>query len=132
MLKILLCCGGGFSSSALAQKMQKDIQLHKMEDKVMIDFYPFSIAKDKYQEFDIIMCCPHLKMHIPSFVEKEQPQIPIYILPPRMYGLMKIKELYQDALDIIDIFHQHHKNPVFFPNEENILRVTRYVAYHHQ
>lgn len=57
MIEILLCCGGGFSSSAIATKMKKEILLNGMENKVAIDFYPFSIAKEKCEQYDIIMCC---------------------------------------------------------------------------
>ena len=48
MIHILLCCGGGFSSSALAAKVKKDIQQYQLEDKFEIEFSPFMIAKKKW------------------------------------------------------------------------------------
>lgn len=129
MITILLCCGGGFSSSALTTKMKQEIINKGLEDKVSIDFYPFTIAKDVYQDYDIIMCCPHLRMYIKDFMNQVAPTIPLYILPPRMYGMMDIEELTADAEDVIEIFHRKKENPVCFPGEENILRVTRVVAY---
>ncbi|MFV0395352.1 MAG: PTS sugar transporter subunit IIB [Coprobacillaceae bacterium] len=132
MIRILLCCGGGFSSSALATKMKKDIITEGMEEKVDIDFYPFTIAKDKYQDYDIIMCCPHLKMYIKEFIERIKPTIPLYVLPPRMYGMMNIKELYQDAKDVVSMYKETNTNPICFPGKENTLRVTRDVAFHNQ
>ena len=54
MIKILLCCGGGFSSSFVAERMKKEIQNLGMEDDVMIEFSPFSIAKNRFLEFDIV------------------------------------------------------------------------------
>ena len=33
MLRILLCCGGGFSSSYIVEKMKKEIQDHHMNDE---------------------------------------------------------------------------------------------------
>ena len=93
MIKILLCCGGGFSSSFVAERMKKEIQNLGMEDDVMIEFSPFSIAKNRFLEFDIVVCCPHLNIYVKQLVEKEDIPIPIYVLPPRMYGNMEIKEI---------------------------------------
>ena len=37
MIRILLCCGGGFSSSAMAKHMQDEIIAQHMEDEVAPD-----------------------------------------------------------------------------------------------
>lgn len=129
MIKILLCCGGGFSSSAIAQRMKKEIIKRGIEKDVYIEFYPFTIAKEKYLDFDILMCCPHLKMYVPQFLQDTNLAIPLYILPPRMYGLMDIEEVLLDAKNCIDIYKRTNSNPVFFPGEENILKSTRIKAY---
>lgn len=115
MIKILLCCGGGFSSSFVAERMKKEIQNLGMEDDVMIEFSPFSIAKNRFLEFDIVVCCPHLNIYVKQLVEKEDIPIPIYVLPPRMYGNMEIKEIYQDACDLIKCFKKHIKILFIFP-----------------
>lgn len=131
-MKILLCCGGGFSSSYVAERMKKEIVENHMSNDVMIEFSPFSLALEKIQDFDIMVCCPHLNIYVKQLVEKQDISIPIYILPPRMYGKMEIKEIYRDARDIIDLFQQGEKNPVHFPKEDNILKVKRICAYYHQ
>lgn len=132
MIRILLCCGGGFSSSYVAERMKKEIIENQMQEEVLIEFSPFSIALERINEFDIMVCCPHLNIYVKQLVEKQDIPIPIYILPPRMYGRMEIKEIYQDALDILNIFSTTHINPVHFPDEENVLRITRQCAYSHQ
>lgn len=132
MLRILLCCGGGFSSSYVTERMKKEIIENHLGDEVMIEFSPFSIALEKIKDFDIVVCCPHLNIYVKQLVAKQDIPIPIYILPPRMYGRMEIQEIYQDAKDIIDIFYKTHQNPVHFPNEDNVLRITRQCAYAHQ
>ena len=131
MLKILLCCGGGFSSSYVTQRMKKEIIEHHLENEVDIEFSPFSIALEKIDEFDIMVCCPHLNIYVNQLLSKGDVSIPIYILPPKMYGKMEIEEIYQDAKDLVDMFKQGAKNPVHFPGEENVLRITRSCAYHH-
>lgn len=129
MIKILLCCGGGFSSSAIAQKMSKDIEKLGLQEEAYVEFYPFTIANEKYHDFDIIMCCPHLKMYVMDFINRVNPDIPIYILPPKMYGMMNIEEILQDAKDIIDIYSTTKTNPVHFEGEDNVLRITRGIAH---
>lgn len=132
MIRILLCCGGGFSSSYVAERMKKEIFESHMENEVMIEFSPFSIALEKINEFDIMVCCPHLNVYVKQLCHETHIDIPIYVLPPRMYGKMEIQEIYQDAKDIISLFHEGSKNPVHFPGEENVLRITRVGAYAHQ
>ncbi|MPM45373.1 hypothetical protein SDC9_92060 [bioreactor metagenome] len=122
MVHILLCCGGGFSSSALAAKVKKDIQQYQLEDQFEIEFSPFMIAQEKMDRFDIIVCCPHLTYDVKKMVKNANPDKPIYILPPRMYGLI-------DILDVLEMYSRTPTNPVHFPGEENVMRVTRSVAY---
>lgn len=47
MIKILLCCGGGFSSSALSSKAEKEIIENNMENDFHIEFAPFMLAVKK-------------------------------------------------------------------------------------
>lgn len=132
MIKILLCCGGGFSSSYVTERMKKEIIENHLEDEVMIEFSPFSISLEKIDNFDIMVCCPHLNIYVKQLVAKQNIPIPIYILPPRMYGKMEIQEIFQDAKDIIRIFQDNRVNPVCFPGEENVLRIKRQCAFAHQ
>lgn len=60
MIKILLCCGGGFSSSALSSKAEKEILENNMQNDYSIEFSPFFTANNKISQFDILVCCPHL------------------------------------------------------------------------
>lgn len=48
MIKILLCCGGGFSSSYVAERMKKEIKSSGMEKDVMIEFSPFLSQKKSF------------------------------------------------------------------------------------
>lgn len=129
MVKVLLCCLGGFSSSALAQKVEKEILESNMQNDFYIEFSPFQLAVKKASEFDIIVCCPHLIIDVKKIIKTLNPNIPIYILPPRMYGMMSFDELSLDVVDAIELYNKNKVNPVYFPGEESILRVTRHVAY---
>ncbi|WP_270566182.1 PTS sugar transporter subunit IIB [Clostridium beijerinckii] len=129
MIRILLCCGGGFSSSTLASKVEKEILENNMQNDYSIEFSPFLLVNKRMSEFDIIVCCPHLIMQVKKFVKTSEIDKPIYILPPRMYGLISFKELAMDVVDAINLYNETKINPVYFPGEENTMMVTRHVAY---
>lgn len=131
MIKILLCCGGGFSSSAISQRMKKEIIEMDMQELVTIDFMPFTLGTKDIDMYDIMVCCPHLNIYVKHLVEKQAINKPIYILPPKMYGRMEITEIYQDSIDIIKMFNDRKINPVHFPGEENVLRIQRQCAFAH-
>ncbi len=132
MIRMLICCAGGFSSSAMAEKAKKEIIEKHMEDKISIDFAPFSMAARELGDYDLMMVCPHQKYQIKRYNDEYvKDQIPIYLIPPRLYGTMAIEEVYQDAVDILEIFKKNPHNPCHFPGEESVLRIKRDVAYAH-
>ena len=104
MIRVLLCCGGGFSSSYVAERMKKEIIAKNLSNQLEMEFSPFSLVLEKIDNFDIIICCPHLNIYVKQLLEKTDVQVPIYILPPRMYGNMEIEEIYQDVIDLLEIY----------------------------
>ena len=129
MIRILICCAGGFSSSAMAANVKKQIEQNGLGQQVAIDFSPLSGAPKVMQHFDVIVTCPHLRYQLKDFNEKAiKNQLPLYVLPPRMYGIMDVNEIYEDALDIVENFKKNPVNPYFFPGEEDIMRVTPLVS----
>ena len=76
MIRVLLCCGGGFSSSYVAERMKKEIIAKNLSDQLEMEFSPFSLV-------------------------------------------------------LLEIYQQTHMNPVHFPGEENVLKITRQKAYKH-
>jgi len=129
MLKILLCCGGGFSSSYIMTRVQKQIEEEHMEDEVSIDFSPFKTMDEVYKGKDIIVCCPHLEMEIKLKKDLGKIDVPMYLLPPKMYGNLSIKDLLQDCHDIIDLWNENPVNPVHFPGEDKVMKIHRPGAY---
>ena len=58
MIRVLLCCGGGFSSSYVAERMKKEIIAKNLSNQLEMEFSPFSLVLEKIDNFDIIICCP--------------------------------------------------------------------------
>ncbi|MFQ9924362.1 MAG: PTS sugar transporter subunit IIB [Beduini sp.] len=130
MVKILICCLGGFSSSAMSVKMSNEIKEKGYEDKISIDFQPFALSHDVMNQYDVVMCCPHLKFEISTFMKKYGDiETPLYLLPPKMYGSMNVEDVYEDALDIVEGFKETKMNPFHFPNEDNVMRIKRICSY---
>ena len=128
-MKILICCGGGFSSSYVAMRMQNEINARHLENQYQVDFLPFSLILEKFEEYDVIMLCPHLKMDLAKLLKIHSLDKPIYLLPPRIYGMMTLDAIIEDGEDIIQLFESDHHNPVVFPGEENLLRIQRHQSY---
>ncbi|TLG76764.1 PTS sugar transporter subunit IIB [Culicoidibacter larvae] len=133
MLRIVIMCGGGFSSSHLAARTSKELIQLNMDNEVQIDYYEHGTNKTKFADYDIVMCCPHLKMVIPTLIQETglAERVPFYIIPPKMYGMISAKELVADAYEVVRRFKEQPLNPFSFPDEPNPLRITRHLAYVH-
>ncbi|MCF0105142.1 MAG: PTS sugar transporter subunit IIB [Holdemanella sp.] len=138
MLRILVCCGGGMSSSYLARNLTKGVKEAGLDKEIFVDFRGFSQSHDVADSFDIMMLCPHLRYRIQDYLKLHEQDYhsklentAIYVIPAQMYGLMQIKELYMDALGILDIFKEQGGHPTYFPGEEDAGKIKRNKAYYH-
>ncbi|WP_281522002.1 PTS sugar transporter subunit IIB [Dubosiella newyorkensis] len=130
MIKAAICCGGGFSSSTMAEHIKKGIETYGLSSELSIEFCPFLLASKKIDAYDIFILCPHLARDVKKFNERYcQNKKPLYLLPIRMYGPVDVQELYYDIQDILIRFEENPINPVHFPGEENCLKVKRVKAY---
>ena len=123
MLKIAIVCGGGFSSSALASHLEKDVQGKQLENEVHFTFIPAAHIVERQDEVDVALLCPHLEIFAKQYASSFH--IPIYIIPPRLYGLMPVDAFIEDAQDILAMYHNHPANPMHFEDEPRPLRVMR-------
>lgn len=129
MLNILICCGGGFSSSYVTQRMDREIEKRKLENEYKIDFSPFSLMTEVMDQYDVILLCPHLKMGLYQLLKETEIDKPIYLLPPRVYGMMQLDTIISDSKDVISYYQEKHTVPVIFPHEENLLKIRRTKSY---
>ena len=127
MLNILVCCGGGYSSSFMARTVQEQIDKGGYSNQIHAEFYPFKECHEVIQRFDIAYLCPHLRYRVAKMMEEHGDVIhcPLCIIPPKMYGTMRLDDIVQDAVELIEIYHQNPTNPTHFPNEDNSVRVDR-------
>lgn len=127
MLKVVICCGAGMSSSFLTQKLQNDAKARGLENEVSFDFFSLEAgiaeAKERLKNYDVAMCCPHLKIVIDNLCKKETIDCALYIMPPKMYGTLYFDEVYQDAKDVYEAFSKTKMNPFHFPGEDHPLKL---------
>lgn len=133
MIKILISCGAGMSSSFLAQKLQIACVEKGLDQEYSFDFYPIHMAETeavyKLKEYDVCMVCPHLRLFVKELCKKYDITTPIYVLPPRMYGTMFLEQVVTDAKDIVEGYKADGVNPWHFPGEDNPLRIKRRFAF---
>lgn len=136
MIKILISCGAGMSSSFLAQKLQNACEEKGLDKEYSFEFYPIHMAEleavNKLKEYDVCMVCPHLRLFVKELCKKNNVTTPIYVLPPRMYGTMFLEQVVTDAKDIVEGYKKNPMNPWHFPGEDNPLKVKRRFAYRNQ
>ena len=127
MLKIAICCGGGFSSSALAAHLDQEIKDLELDKNYKFVFIPIGQLLKRMDEVEIAMVCPHMEYR----VRKEAPQytIPVTIIPPRLYGLMSAQYFIEDAVDLLELWNAGAKNMITFPDEPRPLAVKRLVSH---
>ncbi len=127
MLKIAICCGGGFSSSALAAHLEKEVKEKNLGDLATFIFIPIDYLLNRMDEVDIALVCPHMEWKVRQDAPKYT--IPVSIIPPRLYGLMPAKDFIDDAIDLKSLWDNGAKNMVVFEDEPRPLAVKRSVSH---
>ena len=142
MLRIAICCGGGFSSSTMAAHLNKQLKEKHLEDKVFLEFIPFgnlygeqsafvngNVKRDRQNEVDVALLCPHLEYPAREAVQKGLLHIPVFILPMRMYGLVDIENFIEEAEDVLELWNNGAQNVITFPDEPRSMTAPRVVSH---
>ena len=140
MLRIAICCGGGFSSSTMAEHLNKQLKEKGLEDEVFLEFIPFGALRDgntgpfntrvnRQTEVDVALLCPHLEYGAKRAAEAGQLSIPVFVLPMRLYGLVDIENLIEEAEDVMALYESGVTNPVVFPDEPRSMTAMRTVSH---
>ena len=125
MIHIVICCNNGVCSGFFAKRLAIDVKERHLEEEVCFDFQAFQLFQQHYQDYDIAFLCPHLLYAAKTFIAQEAPDIPLYIIPPRIYGSMRLDDLLEDAKDLLELYDKHPVNFIHFEGEEDPLRIRR-------
>ena len=141
MLRIAICCGGGFSSSTMAAHLNKQLAESPYKDEVTLEFIPFSglwggsaafiggNQTKRQDNVDVALCCPHLEYPAKDAAKQGKLRIPVFILPMRLYGQINIDGVVEEAQDVLELWRNGTPNPVVFPDEPRSMTATRAVSH---
>ena len=141
MLRIAICCGGGFSSSTMAAHLNRQLVDSKYKDEVTLQFIPFSALwgeaaafsngriNERQDEVDVALCCPHLEYPAKNAVNQDLLRIPVFILPMRLYGQISIDGVVEEAQDVLELWNNGAENPITFPDEPRSMTAMRNVSH---
>lgn len=98
MIKILLICSAGMSTSFMVEKMKKSAENKKIE--VEISAIPDAKAIEYVGKVDLVLLGPQVK-----YLEKNMKElfkgIPVSVIDMVSYGTMNGEKVLEDALKII-------------------------------
>ena len=141
MLRIAICCGGGFSSSTMAAHLNKQLAESPYKDEVTLEFIPFSglwgeaaafhsgRTSERQDGVDVALCCPHLEYPAKDAAKQGKLRIPVFILPMRLYGQINIEGVVEEAQDVLELWKNGAQNPITFPDEPRSMTATRSVSH---
>lgn len=84
-MNILLCCGGGFSSSLLVEKMKKSAKEQNINATIWA--VGETEVKDEIKKADILLVAPQIRFYLSKFKEyAKEKQIPVELIQSTHYG----------------------------------------------
>ncbi|AVN58902.1 PTS sugar transporter subunit IIB [Mesoplasma florum] len=94
MLRILLCCSAGMSTSLLVSKMETAARNSGLEAK--IEAMPVGEGKQKINDWDVVLLGPQVTYALAEF--KAITNKPVSTIPPAIYATAKGKEAVEMAV----------------------------------
>lgn len=86
-IRVLLCCGAGFSSGFLAQKARQAAKKKKID--MTIEARSESVVSEYMDKMDILLVGPHYASALPKFQEQCEPRgIRVDVIPERIYAAL--------------------------------------------
>ena len=79
MIRVLLCCGGGFSSSYVAERMKKEIIAKNLSNQLEMEFSPFSLVLERHAGLPNVY--PRQALALQGLAVSSAPQIPRFVYP---------------------------------------------------
>ena len=99
MIKIMLCCSAGMSTSMLVKKMQEAAT--QIDQDVEINAYGAGQFDEMVKEFDVVLLGPQVKYMLNDLKGRAAPyNVPVEAISPIDYGTMNGTKVLQYALSL--------------------------------
>jgi PTS system cellobiose-specific IIB component len=125
----------------MASHLNKQLRAQGLEGKVFLEFIPFAnlygddsafitkTNRERQDEVDVALLCPHLEFDAKRAVDAGKLHIPIFLLPMRLYGLVDVENLIEEAEDVLALWNDGTPNIVTFPDEPRSIMARRTVSH---
>lgn len=98
MVRIMLACAAGMSTSLLVTKMEKAAAEAGVEAKIWA--VPEAQAKSLLGEFDVLLIGPQIKYKFKDFEKWADGRFPVHCIDMRDYGTMNGQKVFTTAMDL--------------------------------
>jgi len=99
MIKIFLCCAAGMSTSMVVNKMRQAAQDADIDAE--INAYSISAFEAQVKKNDVCLVAPQVKYKFAEFSKRcEEENVACGQIDMMHYGMMKGKEILQQAIDL--------------------------------
>jgi len=104
MVKIMLCCSAGMSTSLLVRKMVDEAQVRGLP--VEIDAYGVAEFDTQFPRYQVVLLGPQVKYMLNTLSEKAATHgIPVQPINPMDYGMQRGDKVLDYALSLIEAAH---------------------------
>ena len=99
MVRIMLACAAGMSTSLLVTKMEKAAADAGVEAKIWA--VPESEVEKNIGEFDILLVGPQIRFKAKAFEKMSAGSFPVHVIDMRDYGTMNGGKVFATAMEIL-------------------------------
>lgn len=103
MIKIMLACAGGMSTSLLVTKMEEEAKNQGVDCKIWA-VGEGSIASH-LGEFDVLLLGPQIRYKLKSVEKMLDGKYPVEVIDMRNYGTMNGKAVFTSAMELYNKFY---------------------------
>ena len=104
MVRILLCCAAGMSTSLLVENMKKAAAEKGIEAKIWA--VSESVVPQEEGNFDILLLGPQIRYKLKPVQKILAGKYPVEVIEMKNYGTMNGKAVFEQALRIYNEFYQ--------------------------
>lgn len=103
MIRILLVCAGGMSTSLLMTRMQEEANERHLD--VLIEAKPEKNVEELMGTFDVLLLGPQVRYAMTSIKKFCDGKVPYDVIEMRDYGMMNGKKVLDKALQMYQEFY---------------------------
>ena len=104
MIRILLACAGGMSTSLLMTKMQEEADKRGIE--ISVEAHSEKSIEYYLGQFDVLLLGPQVRYVLPKVKKLLDGKYPVEVIDMRDYGTMNGPKVLDTALKIYDEFYK--------------------------